>query len=82
MVETFSYTNDCSCLEDSLAISTKLMMITKGEKYAIRGLIYSKKNDTFSEYELGGNLKKNDLFRRFLIKKWKKLTIEEETRYN
>jgi hypothetical protein len=36
----------------------------------------------FSEYELGGNLKKNDLYRRFLIKKWKKLTGEEETIYN
>jgi len=79
---SFSYTNDCSCLEDSLAISTKLMLITKGEKYAIRGIIYSKKKDTFSEYELGGNLKKNDLYRRFLIKKWKKLTSEEENRYN
>ena len=79
---SFSYTNDCSCLEDSLVISTKLMLITKGEKYAIRGLIHSKKNDIFSEYELGGNLKKNDLYRRFLIKKWKKLTGEEETIYN
>ena len=79
---SFSYTNDCSCLEDSLAITTKLMLITKGEKYAIRGIVYSKKNDVLSEYELGGNLKKNDLYRRFLIKKWKKLTSEEKTIYN
>jgi hypothetical protein len=79
---SFSYTNDCSCLEDSLAITTKLMLITKGEKYAIRGIVYSKKNDVLSEYELGGNLKKNDLYRRFLIKKWKKLTGEEKTIYN
>jgi len=79
---SFSYTNDCSCLEDSLGISTKLMLITKGEKYAIRGLMHSKKSDAFSEYALGGNLKKRDLYRRFLIKKWKKLTGEEETIYN
>ena len=79
---SFSYTNDCSCLEDSLVIATKLILITKGEKYAIRGVICSKKKDMFSEYELGGNLKKNDLYRRFLIKKWKKLTGEKETIYN
>jgi hypothetical protein len=79
---SFSYTNDCGCLEDSSAITTKLMLLTKGEKYAIRGALCSKKNDTFSEHELGGNLKKNDLYRRFLIKKWKKLAGEEETIYN
>ena len=79
---SFSYTNDCGCLEDSSAIATKLMLLTNGEKYAIRGAICSKKNDSFSEYELGGNLKKNDLYRRFLIKKWKKLAGEEETIYN
>ena len=79
---SFSYTNDCSCLEDSLAITTKLMLITKGEKYAIRGLINSKKNDTLSVHELGENLKKNDLYRRFLIKKWKKLISEGESGYN
>ena len=75
---SFSYTNDCACLEDSLAISTKLVLTTKGEKYTIRGGVYLKKNTRFSEYEVGGNLKKNDLYRRFLIKKWKKLASEEE----
>jgi len=79
---SFSYTNDCSCLEDSLAISTKLMLITKGEKYVIRGFSYLKKNNEPSEYELGGNLKKNDLYRRFLIKKWKKLSSEDKSIYH
>ena len=79
---SFSYTNDCVCLEDSLAISTKLMLITKGEKYAIRGLVNYNKNQPFLEYEVGGNLEKNDLYRRFLIKKWKKISSEEKTIYN
>ena len=70
------------CIEDSLVRTTKLMLITKGEKYAIRGAISPKKNDTLSEYKLGDNLIKKDLYRRFLIKKWKKLTGEQETIYN
>ena len=79
---SFSYTNDCSCLEDSLAITTKLMLLTKEEKYAIRGSYYLNKKAAFLEYEVGGNLKKKDIYRRFLIKKWKKLAGEEETIYN
>ena len=79
---SFSYTNDCICLEDSVAISTKLMLITMGEKYAIRGLVNYNKNQPFLEYEVGGNLEKKDLYRRFLIKKWKKIACEEKTIYN
>ena len=79
---SFSYTNDCSCIEDSLAISTKLMLITKGEKYAVRGLIDPKKKQPFIEYKVGASLKKNDLYRRFLIKKWKRISSEEKTIYN
>lgn len=79
---SFSYTNDCSCIEDSLAISTKLMLVTKGEKYAIRGFIDPKKKKPVLEYEVGGNLKKKDLYRRFLIKKWKRISSEEKTIYN
>ncbi len=79
---SFSYTNDCSCLEDSLAVLTKLMLITKGEKYAIRGSAYLNKKATFSKYEVGENLKKNDIYRRFLIKKWEKTPSEEEAIYN
>jgi len=79
---SFSYTNDCGCLEDSLSISTKLMLITNGEKYAIRGFVNYNKNQTFLEYEVGGNLEKKDLYRRFLIKKWKRISSEEKTIYN
>ncbi len=79
---SFSYTNDCSCIEDSLAISTKLMLITKGEKYAIRGFIDPKKKQPFIEYKVGASLKKNDLYRRYLIKKWKRISSEEKTIYN
>lgn len=74
---SFSYTSDCSCLEDGLPIVTKLMLITKGEKYAIRGAVNSKKTEISSEYEIGGNLLKNDIYRRFLIKKWKNLAGEK-----
>jgi len=79
---SFSYSVDCSCIEDSLPVNTKLMLLTRGEKYAIRGTISPKKKQLKSEYEIGGNLLKNDLYRRFLLKKWKKLEGEQETIYN
>jgi len=79
---SFSYSVDCSCLEDSVPIKTKLMLFTKGEKYGIRGTISQKANGLGSEHEIGGNLLKNDLYRRFLFKKWKKLAGEQETIYN
>lgn len=79
---SFTYSVDCSCIEDSLPVITKIFLTTKGEKYVIRGRMSSKENNNISKYKVGGNLKKNNLYRRFLIKKWKKEAGEEETVYN
>jgi len=64
---SFFYTSDC-INDSSDSVYSKLMMLTDGKKYAIRGRIsYTMSTN---DYELGKYLRKTAIIRKFMEEKW------------